>query len=321
MGRFWYNVFVNKVFAAEWRRNGDFMEKKTFGTTLAELRRSNGLTQLDLADKLGVTDKAVSKWERDLALPEVENLIKLSDLFGVSLDVLLRGEEFAAVETVEKSAPKSEFKPEPIPERELSFPARKIVGTILLCFGVLTALLLTLLGDLLSGLIFASPFLLCGAICLAFKKRLGLMCSWAIYLSVYTYLGYATGMSLGNIFNLTWIMMTKLDGLTSQVIITWIFIAIFALLTVWTVFSFRKEPISPKKALILMISSVAVYVVIILLSAPASKLFAESQMIYSSAFRYLYRVLWSLKDFVKSSAVTVFFTSLFNLLYNRKRKN
>ena len=40
------------------------MEKKTFGSMIAELRREKGMTQAELAAKMGVTDKAVSKWER-----------------------------------------------------------------------------------------------------------------------------------------------------------------------------------------------------------------------------------------------------------------
>ena len=302
------------------------MENKTFGATLAELRKANGLTQLDLADKLGVTDKAVSKWERDLAMPEVENLIKISDLFGVSLDALLRGGD-PVVETVEKSE-KSE-NPEPIPERESTFPIperepafppRKIVGTILLCFGALTALFLTLFGDLLSGLIFASPFLLCGAVCFLFKKRLGLLCTWAVFCSVCTYLGFATGMNLGSVFQLTWLMLTVYEGLTTRVIVSWIFAALFVLLTVWTVFSFRKEPIPPKKTLAILISSVAVFIAISIFSSLTAKVFAEIQMNFAGNFRYLYRILWSLQGFVRSLSVTVFFTALFNWLYNRKRK-
>ena len=45
------------------------MKKQTFGNMVAELRRQSGMTQLELAEKMGVTDKAVSKWERDLSFP------------------------------------------------------------------------------------------------------------------------------------------------------------------------------------------------------------------------------------------------------------
>ena len=64
-------------------------EERTFGTTVAELRRERGMTQLELANRMGVTDKAVSKWERDLSLPDVESVSRLAEVLGVSADELL----------------------------------------------------------------------------------------------------------------------------------------------------------------------------------------------------------------------------------------
>ena len=56
---------------------------------LVELRKKNGLSQEQLADKLGLSRQAVSKWERAEASPDTDNLICLAKLYGVSLDDLL----------------------------------------------------------------------------------------------------------------------------------------------------------------------------------------------------------------------------------------
>ncbi len=64
--------------------------KKTLGTMIASLRKENGMTQLELAEKMGVTDKAVSKWERDLSCPDVATIPKLAEVFGVSVDELMQ---------------------------------------------------------------------------------------------------------------------------------------------------------------------------------------------------------------------------------------
>lgn len=64
--------------------------KKTLGMMIAELRKEHGMTQLELAEKMGVTDKAVSKWERDLSCPDINSLPNLSALLGVSVDELMQ---------------------------------------------------------------------------------------------------------------------------------------------------------------------------------------------------------------------------------------
>ena len=69
------------------------MKNKTLGMMIASLRKENGMTQLELAEKMGVTDKAVSKWERGEGLPDVAVLKALSELYGVSLDYLVTEHE------------------------------------------------------------------------------------------------------------------------------------------------------------------------------------------------------------------------------------
>ena len=62
----------------------------TFCENLADLRRRSGRSQEQLADRLGVTRQSVSKWESGTAVPELMKLISLSDLFGVSVDYLVK---------------------------------------------------------------------------------------------------------------------------------------------------------------------------------------------------------------------------------------
>ena len=66
------------------------MKKETFGNMVAVLRKEKGMTQLELAEKMGVTDKAVSKWERDLSFPDVSSIPKLAEILGVTVDELMQ---------------------------------------------------------------------------------------------------------------------------------------------------------------------------------------------------------------------------------------
>ena len=76
--------------------------KKTMGAMIAELRKQQGMTQMELAGKMGVTDKAVSKWERDLSCPDINSLPDLAEILGVSVDELMQIKREA--ETPKKSS-------------------------------------------------------------------------------------------------------------------------------------------------------------------------------------------------------------------------
>lgn len=67
------------------------MDNERFGSFLARLRREQGLTQKELADRLNVTDKAVSKWETGKGFPDVKLLEPLAQALGVSLVELMQG--------------------------------------------------------------------------------------------------------------------------------------------------------------------------------------------------------------------------------------
>ena len=74
------------------------MKDQTMGAMIAALRKEKGMTQLDLAQQLGVTDKAVSKWERELSCPDVNTIPKLAEILGVSVEELMGAERKPAAE-------------------------------------------------------------------------------------------------------------------------------------------------------------------------------------------------------------------------------
>lgn len=69
------------------------MDAKKTGEIISKKRISLNMTQKELADKLFITDKAVSKWERGISFPDISILIPLAEILNISLYDLLKGEE------------------------------------------------------------------------------------------------------------------------------------------------------------------------------------------------------------------------------------
>lgn len=74
------------------------MEAKTIGKFITALRKANGMTQKDLAEKLNVSDKTISRWERDEGAPDLSMIPVIAEIFDVTCDELLRGERKSPVE-------------------------------------------------------------------------------------------------------------------------------------------------------------------------------------------------------------------------------
>ena len=68
----------------------------TLGGRIARLRKEKGMTQLELADRMGVTDKAVSKWERDVSCPDIASMPRLAEVLGATVDELMQARPGAA---------------------------------------------------------------------------------------------------------------------------------------------------------------------------------------------------------------------------------
>ncbi|MDE7395872.1 MAG: helix-turn-helix domain-containing protein [Clostridiales bacterium] len=97
----------------------------TLGEKLVKLRKENNYTQEELSEILGVSRQAISRWESDAAYPETDTLIHLGELYGCSMDYLLKNE----IETPEKPAPETRAPKKPFDLRSFYFE-RKSKRTI-----------------------------------------------------------------------------------------------------------------------------------------------------------------------------------------------
>ena len=78
------------------------MDMVKMGSFLAELRKERNLTQAELGEKLGVTNKTISRWETGNYMPSVEMLEELSTMYGMTINELLSGKKLSTEEYKEK---------------------------------------------------------------------------------------------------------------------------------------------------------------------------------------------------------------------------
>ena len=145
------------------------------GETIYKLRTQQGMSQDALAGALDVSRQSVSKWENNAAVPELEKLMKMCDVFGVTLD------ELAGRNTPTPPPPAAA----PVQGTSL----RRIVGIILLCFGLLATLLLSILGGFLFSILVGMPFTVVGCILLSNSKEPLFHALWGLF-AVYAPLLY-----------------------------------------------------------------------------------------------------------------------------------
>lgn len=155
------------------------MEKKTMGTFLAALRKANGMPQRDLADKLNVSDKTVSRWECDDGAPDLSLIPVIAEIFGITCDELLRGERKAPEDRVEDVTPKGEKQRRYLLKSTLSrYRTQVLAASGISVVGLIAALICNLV--FLRG---ALGFL-CGAIFLTASVMMELICMNAAFTSV-----------------------------------------------------------------------------------------------------------------------------------------
>lgn len=157
------------------------------GETIYNLRKEKKLSQGDLAEQLSVSRQSVSKWENNSAVPDLDKLVKLSTIFGVSLDELVKGEMPAGEADNGGQAAEAEH----TDTAKSIITKRFIVGMVLMGVGAIVGIMSMFLLGSIMALIFSLPFIICGAECIIFKKNAGLWCMWTLYFCLNLYVRMA----------------------------------------------------------------------------------------------------------------------------------
>ncbi len=195
------------------------------GEKLYKLRKEKNMSQGELADLLEVSRQSVSKWENNTAVPDLQRMVRLSEIFEVSLDYLIKGEA-----PEEKAQPQTA---EIVVKRE-GVSGRKIAGIILICMAFLVIILF-----LPAGILYALPFILCAIICLACQKDILLKCIWVVYILADIFFRLTTGTRPWNILYI----FKWPENLTSQKIATAVSFAVMLAIIIATVIVLSKRPV------------------------------------------------------------------------------
>ena len=148
------------------------MEKKTIGGFIAALRKANGMTQKELAERLNVSDKTVSRWERDDGAPDLSAIPVIAEVFGVTCDELLRGERKSPTERAEmteeaETSPKAEKQRQRLLKSALSqYQNQTLIAMGVAVVGVIAALICNLaFQQAVLGFLIGAIFFTAGIIC------------------------------------------------------------------------------------------------------------------------------------------------------------
>lgn len=280
------------------------------GERIYKLRTERKMSQGDLADALDVSRQSISKWETNGSVPELDKLVKLSEIFGVTLDELIR----------DKKPSEQPAEPEPkivYVERSAPISAQRIAGIVLLCFAAILWLMITLFGDILAGLVLAAPFVGCGLVCLFVRKHAGLWCGWVVYLFIEIYLRFSTGVNWQFIFY----PYVYTGEWTIHLIVAWCQLAIFATLTTVTALLTRKSfPGSLRSDLIGTVSGLGAYVITWFIFAAPKMQAEDGHVAYSMPYRFVSAVFGWVRGIVLAVALVFAIRFIASLLKKRKQK-
>ena len=216
------------------------------GEKIYKLRTERNLSQGDLAEKLGVSRQSVSKWENSSAMPDLEKIIKLSDIFGVSIDSLVKNAENNSTDAEKTAFNAKETKTVEyvtVVEKH-HLEGRKIAGIVLFCMAFFIIFGILCLAGSLGGIVYALPFILCGVICFIFEENVGLWCVWTLFFVVDVFMRWGTSINRSLVL-MTFKWTPQMNY--TRLVAAWVIVLITAVIMAVTVLRFKNKPVAADK--------------------------------------------------------------------------
>ena len=149
--------------------------------TIYRLRTARNMSQLELAEALEVSRQSISKWETGAAVPELDKLVKLSDVFGITLDELVR----STAEMPKTGQPELPSAAQPV-ETPRRMEPHRIVALVLLCMSLALTALLVSLPDFGRDALIAGLLLVAACVVLLVLPRRHLLWGfWTLWIAVF----------------------------------------------------------------------------------------------------------------------------------------
>ena len=193
----------------------------TLGEKITLLRKQHHLSQGDLAEQMKVSRQSVSKWETDVSIPDLDKLILMSNLFGVTIDEMVKQDtvqqqpaEEQTVDITQGTTPKA------------AADTQRTMGFILISVGLVSMLIAFVFAPVL---VLFPYMILCGILCLTVKRHVGIVIGWVTLIPILIGLPLLTSIRLNIVFH----PFMYQNGVVIQLVIAFIlWVAMISLIVV-----------------------------------------------------------------------------------------
>lgn len=293
----------------------------TIGERIYRLRMEKNMSQGNLAEKLEVSRQSVSKWENNSALPDLDKIIKLSEIFGVTIDEIVKGASTDKLDMAEQNTQYSEkAKVEYVyVQPQKTMESRKIAGIVLFGMAFLLTFGLLLATGSLGGIFYAVPFIICGIICFTVSKHTGIWCCWAVYFMADLFRRWGTSINPSLVL-LTFKFKPEMNY--TRLICAWIWVVLLAVLIVCTVKSFKNTPVKninrlKRNVTVGWILWVGIYIGITIFTS--SQMYMDMLQNWMLSDRVVFFVVFHLLSLVRILVLSAAITGTAIYLNNRKK--